>query len=131
MIEDRDQFEPIPLELPYQVERLNHVLASTELASMLSCSAKQPYKMAAANRLPQHQIGSLIRLSARAAAEWLRTRRCGPLRMIVPRTAEGCAKPDHLKQTHPAPSESRPGAYAPASAAKGVMHKEETGGRND
>ena len=82
---DLNQFGDEALDLPELVERYTRALTIPELASIASCSDKELYKLASAQLLPHYKIGSLIRLSPKETAEWLRSRRVGPRTPRKPR----------------------------------------------
>lgn len=67
-------------DLPEQIESQTDALTIPWLAKKLSCSPQLLYRMAERGQLPSLRIGSLIRLSPAATAEWLRTRQCGTIR---------------------------------------------------
>lgn len=75
---DLSQFGNEALDLPELVERYTRALTIPELAAIADCSDKELYKLASAKLLPHYRIGSLIRLSPKETAQWLRSRRVGP-----------------------------------------------------
>lgn len=131
MTVDRDQFDGLPQDLPDQIERMNHALTIPEYAEILSCSSKQLYKLASTNRLPHYRIGSLIRLSPRDAAQWLRSRRCGPRHILPPRAGSGIGGPGRDQKNHPEIGRSRISAAVSVNAKRGVRRADEREGRND
>jgi excisionase family DNA binding protein len=77
------------LDLPELVEKYTRALTIPELAAIARCSDKQLYKLASAQLLPHYKIGSLIRLSPKETAQWLRSRRVGPRISPKPRRGSG------------------------------------------
>jgi excisionase family DNA binding protein len=74
---DPTQYCEEPLDLPELIERRSRALTIPDLAEIVTCSDKQLYKLAAAGLLPHYRVGSLIRLSPKETAQWLRSRRVG------------------------------------------------------
>ena len=74
---DLNQFGDEALDLPELVERYTRALTIPELAVIVTCSDKELYRLAAVGLLPHYRIGSLIRLSPKETAQWLRSRRVG------------------------------------------------------
>lgn len=82
---DLNQFGDEALDLPELVEKYTRALTIPELATIASCSDKELYKLASAKLLPHYRIGSLIRLSPKETAQWLRSRRVGAKTSTKPR----------------------------------------------
>ena len=99
-----------------------------ESASILSDSSQQSHRMTAANRLPQHRIGSLSKLSPLHAVQWLRTRHCLPGHPLIARTAVGPAMAFHNERFLSRQGKVRCRTSAPACAPKGVMQEGKMGG---
>ena len=87
---DQIQYGDEGLDLPELIEKHARALTIPDLAGYMACSDKQLYKLAAAGLLPHYRIGSLIRLSPRETAQWLRSRRVGLIRVS--------AEAEHLHQ---------------------------------
>jgi excisionase family DNA binding protein len=56
-----------------ELERFDHAITASEVASLLSVSKITIFKHARSGRIPSFRIGTLVRFNPQTLAKWLRT----------------------------------------------------------
>jgi hypothetical protein len=120
-------------DLPEQIERQPYALTIPWLAKKLACSPQLLYRMADKGKLPTFKIGSLIRLSPRATAAWLRTRQCGaiPKTTLTAKLKSGSAASQSFEMQVPRASAVSPQKAKRRQQAAHCTNLSAGGGRRD